>query len=118
MGQQVLEENNQPRIKVFLLFINIAFIIWVYIRIEVYKAIGEIQLITLRLVVGLALVCGLLATIRILQDNDDVIQLLVVQLIISCVVNNVVPLVAILHNKNMFNFVKSRLCMVELNHDS
>ena len=42
MGQQVLEENNQPRIKAFLIFMNIAFIIWAYIRIKVYKAIVEI----------------------------------------------------------------------------
>ena len=42
MGQQELEEKI-PQMKFFLTFINLAFIIWAYIRIEVYKAMGWVK---------------------------------------------------------------------------
>ena len=105
----------------FLLVLDIVVMIFVYIRIEIYKQMDQeytfasYNLRTIRTVVVVAIISGLLLILRINMavfhaNFNDSIERLLYHIVIHFLCLNIVPVLMILNNKKIVIYAKSKFC--------
>ena len=98
----------------FLLVLDIIVMIFVYVRIEIYKQMDQkytfasYNLRTIRIVVGIAIICGLLLILRINiavfhANFNNSIERLLYHIIVHFLCLNIVPVLMILNNWGLLN---------------
>ena len=103
----------------FILVLDIIVMIFVYVRIEIYKqkdqkcTFASYNLRTIRTVVGVAIICGLLLIFRIniaefYANFNNSIERLLYHIIVHFLCLNIVPVLMILNNKKIVIHAKNK----------
>ena len=103
----------------FLLVLDIIVMIFVYVRIEIYKQMDQkytfasYNLRTIRTVVGVAIICGLLLFFRIniavfYANFNNSIERLLYHIIVHFLCLNILPVLMILNNEKIVIYAKSK----------
>ena len=103
----------------FLLVLDIIVMIFVYVRIEIYKQMDQrytfvsYNLRTIRTVVSVAIICGLLLILRINiavfhANFNNSIERLLYHIIVHFLCLNIVPVLMILNNEKIVIYAKSK----------
>ena len=111
----------------FILVLDIIVMIFVYVRIEIYKqkdqkcTFASYNLRTIRTVVGVVIICGLLLIFRIniaefYANFNNSIERLLYHIIVHFLCLNIVPVLMILNNKKIVNYAKSKFMCCCLNN--
>ena len=111
----------------FILVLDIIVMIVVYVRIEIYKrkdplyTFASYNLWTIRTVVGITIICGLLIILRVNialfhANFKNSIERLLFHIIVHFLAVNIIPVLMILNNKKIVTYAKNKFICYDLNN--
>ena len=111
----------------FVLVLDTIVIIFVYVRIEIYKrkdplyTFASYNLWTIRTVVGITIICGLLIILRVNialfhANFKNSIERLLFHIIVHFLAVNIIPVLMILNNKKIVTYAKNKFICYDLNN--